>query len=99
MIDFLSGASLLASAAIALFFGRFWRDTGDRFFALFSLAFVVFALNRLALVLIDREDESSVWVYAARLVAFLLIIVAIVDKNRPRREPDQPSSAVRSERT
>lgn len=32
----------------------------------------------------------------ARLAAFLLIIVAIVDKNRPR---GQPSSAERSERT
>jgi hypothetical protein len=96
VIDFLSGASLLAAAAIALFFLRFWRDTGDRFFGFFSLAFLVFALNRLALVLLDTDDESRTWVYVARLAAFVLIIVAIVDKNRPRA---QPSSAARSERT
>lgn len=96
MIDFLSGASLLAAAAIALFFLRFWRETGDRFFGFFSLAFLVFALNRLALVLLDTDDESRTWVYVARLAAFLLIIVAIVDKNRPR---GQASSAARSERT
>ncbi|HUP33542.1 MAG TPA: DUF5985 family protein [Gaiellaceae bacterium] len=96
MIDFLSGASLLAAAAIALFFLRFWRETGDRFFGFFALAFLVFALNRLALVLLDTDDESRTWVYVARLAAFVLIIVAIVDKNRPRA---QPSSAVRSEQT
>lgn len=96
MIDFLSGASLLAAAAIALFFLRFWRETGDRFFGFFALAFVVFALNRLALVLLDTDDESRTWVYVARLAAFLLIIVAIVDKNRPR---GQASRAARSERT
>ena len=96
MIDFLSGASLLAAAAIALFFLRFWRETGDRFFGFFALAFLVFALNRLALVLLDTDDESRTWVYVARLAAFVLIIVAIVDKNRPGA---QASSAARSERT
>ena len=96
MIDFLSGASLLAAAAIALFFLRFWRETGDRFFGFFALAFLVFALNRLALVLLDTDDESRTWVYVARFAAFVLIIVAIVDKNRPGA---QASSASRSERT
>src|SRR5687768_8049946 len=36
MFEFLAGASFIAAAAIALFFARFWRDTGDRFFALFA---------------------------------------------------------------
>lgn len=94
MIEFLSGASVLAAAAIALFFLRFWRETGDRFFGIFSLAFAVFAVNRLALVLLDADDESRTWVYVARLAAFVLILVAIVDKNRPRQ-----SSAERSDRT
>lgn len=95
MIEFLSGASVLAAAAISLFFLRFWRQTGDRFFGLFALAFLVFALNRLALVVLDSEDESRTWVYVARLAAFVLILVAIVDKNRPRHG----SSAARSEAT
>jgi hypothetical protein len=95
MIEFLSGASVLAAAAIALFFLRFWRETGDRFFGFFALAFAVFAVNRLALVLLDPDDESRTWVYVARLAAFVLILVAIVDKNRPR----QASSAARSDRT
>jgi O-antigen/teichoic acid export membrane protein len=82
MIDFLSGAITLASAGIAFFFLRYWRDTGDRLFAIFSLAFAIFAVNRLILTLLDEADEARTVVYLSRLAAFVLIIVAIVDKNR-----------------
>lgn len=91
MIDFLAGATALASLAVALFFLRFWRQTLDRFFLLFALAFATFAINRTALVAIDPELESRGLLYALRLAAFLLIIVAVVDKNRP----DQTSSSRR----
>jgi hypothetical protein len=37
--SFLWGASAAASWAIGLFFLRFWRDTRDRFFAMFATAF------------------------------------------------------------
>jgi hypothetical protein len=84
MTEFLAGGSALAAAAIALFFLRFWRQTGDRFFLLFALAFAVFAGNRTALAAIDPEDESRWWIYLLRLAAFVLILVAVVDKNRPR---------------
>lgn len=85
MTEFLSGASFLAAVAIALFFLRFWRETGDRFFALFALAFAVFSANRVALTFVDAEDEATrTWIYVVRLVAFLLIIAAIVEKNRAR---------------
>lgn len=84
MTQFLAGASALASLAIALFFLRFWRQTADRFFVLFALAFGVFAVNRTALAAIDPENESRWWIYLLRLAAFALIIVAVVDKNRPR---------------
>jgi hypothetical protein len=83
MFEFLAGASFLAAAAIALFFLRFWRDTGDRFFALFALAFAIFAVNRLVLTILDDESEARTVVYVVRAVAFGLIVVAIVDKNRP----------------
>lgn len=80
MNDFLSGANMLAALAIALFFFRFWRRSRDRLFALFSLAFVVFGVNRLLLFFLDDEDD--VYVYASRAAAFALIIAAVVDKNR-----------------
>jgi hypothetical protein len=84
MVEVLAGASIVAAAAIALFFLRFWRDTGDRFFALFALAFAIFALNRVALTALDDESEAGTLVYVARAAAFGVIIVAIVDKNRPQ---------------
>ena len=81
-VTFLAGAGTVAAAAIALFFLRFWSDTRDRLFLLFAIAFAIFAANRLALTLLDDESEGTTLVYAARAVAFALIIGAIVDKNR-----------------
>jgi hypothetical protein len=80
--EFVSGATMLACLAIGLFFFRYWRETADRLFGIFALAFWVFAVNRFLLLLLDEEQE--VWVYASRAAAFLLIIAAIVDKNRAR---------------
>lgn len=84
MIDFLAGGSAVAAAGIALYFARYWRQTADRFFLLFALAFGVFGVNRLALTLVDDESESRPWLYLLRLGAFLLIIAAVVEKNRQR---------------
>lgn len=81
--DFLSGGTTVAALAIGLFFLRYWRRTGDRFFAIFALAFWVFAANRVVLLMLGDEQEAArTVVYLFRLAAFLLIIAAIVDKNR-----------------
>jgi hypothetical protein len=85
MIDFVDGASCLACAAIALFFLRFWRLSGDRLLGFFGLAFVMLAVNRIALAALDDSGEADAFVYVARAVAFALIVVAILDKNRMRR--------------
>lgn len=82
MYEFVLGASAMACATIAFFFVRFWRQTSDRFFFLFALAFAVFATNRFALVLLD--DEGDIAAYVVRALTFGLIIIAIVDKNRAR---------------
>jgi alpha-D-ribose 1-methylphosphonate 5-triphosphate synthase subunit PhnI len=87
MSDFLLGATTMGSLVIALFFLRFWRRTGDRFFALFALAFATFAVNRFVLLFLDEAAEARTYVYFVRLLAFLLIIAAIVDKNRRPAEP------------
>ena len=81
-VTFLAGASTVAAALIALFFLRFWRDTHDRLFLLFAIAFAIFAANRLALTILDDESEGRTLVYAARACAFALIIGAVIDKNR-----------------
>jgi hypothetical protein len=84
--SFVLGASAMGCLVIATFFLRFWRDTGDRFFAAFSLGFTVFAANRLILLVVGDNEEARTYVYLVRLLAFLLIIGAVVDKNRPQAD-------------
>lgn len=80
---FLLGAIVIACVTIGLFFLRFWHKTHDRLFALFAIAFVLLSLNWAALALTSRNEVRTV-LYFIRLVAFLLILYAIIDKNRPR---------------
>jgi hypothetical protein len=78
----LAGAMIAGYGVAALFFLRFWRQAGDRLFALFAAAFLLLALQRLALALLAPSPSLAVWPYVVRLAAFLLILWAIVDKNR-----------------
>ncbi len=87
MIQFLSGVAVASSLAVGLFFLRLWRDTRDRFFALFGLAFWMLALNGVTLLWAAPADEHRHYFYLIRLLAFLLIIAAIVDKNRTSGRP------------
>jgi hypothetical protein len=86
----MSGAIVMGYGVCGLFFLRFWRITHDRLFLIFSAAFWVFGIQRLALGLIEPVQEWQTGLYAVRLLGFLLILVAIVDKNRTRK--DFPSS-------
>jgi hypothetical protein len=81
----LMGAVAMASFVVAMFFLRFWRQTKDRFFLLFSIAFAVDAISRFVLGLVQPPSEAEPVFYLARLLTFSLIIAAIVDKNRARR--------------
>jgi hypothetical protein len=79
----LLGAVAMASLVAALFFLRFWRQTADRFFLLFSVAFAIDAGSRFVLALASVTQETEPLFYIPRLVMFGLIILAIVQKNRP----------------
>lgn len=70
---------------VAVCFLSFWRQTADRLFFLFALAFALFGVNMLLLAAINPAHESRHLIYLIRLAAFLVIIVAIIDKNRVRR--------------
>ena len=83
-IEFLLGAAVAGSFTVALFFFRFWRQSLDRLFLMFGIAFVAFGLNRLLLFLAPRSNEATTYIYAMRLAGFILIIVAILDKNIDR---------------
>jgi hypothetical protein len=80
----LYGACAAICALIALVFLRYWRDQRDRLLGFFAGAFACFAAGwtlRVALA----YDEHQAYVFIPRLVGFLLIIIAIFDKNRRAR--------------
>ena len=81
MIEFLSGAVTLAFLLSAVFFLRFWRKTSDRLFLAFAIAFVLFALNQGLAYVLDIYHEPTSFIYALRVIGFVLILAAIVDKN------------------
>jgi uncharacterized membrane protein HdeD (DUF308 family) len=81
----LQGAVGMASGVAALFFLRFWRQTGDSFFLFFAAAFAIDALARFILGFAELPEETQPLVYGARLITFALIIIAIIRKNRPSR--------------
>lgn len=81
MIAFLSGAITLGFLVASLFFLRFWRKTSDRFFLAFAAAFLLLALNQALAQWIGAADERVGYTYLLRVLAFVLILVAIVDKN------------------
>ncbi len=80
----LLGAISIASLIGGLFFLRFWRTTGDRFFLFFAISFCVEGLNRAALGLMSDPNEGIPFFYLVRLLSFALILIAILDKNRAR---------------
>ena len=82
MRELLSGVMVALLLVAALFFRKFGRRTGDRFFDLFSAAFVLMALNSALLGLTDSNTEHRFALYGLRLIAFLIIIGAIWHKNR-----------------
>ena len=82
---FLNGMILMGWTIVGLFFRQFWRTSHDRFFALFGAAFWLFAVERLLISLVDPDTDYRPYVYLVRLIAFLLILGAIIDKNRSLR--------------
>ena len=79
---FLLGVIATTSLAAGVFFLRFWRDTRDSLFLTFGIAFVIEGVNRCALLFVNQANEGATWVYLVRLLAFLLILVGIINKNR-----------------
>ncbi|MFY9822699.1 MAG: DUF5985 family protein [Thermoanaerobaculia bacterium] len=82
MIQFLNGVAAASSLAVGFVFLRLWYETRDLFFVLFSLAFWAMSLTWLALVWAAPASENQHYFYVGRLVAYLLIIAAILYKNR-----------------
>lgn len=82
--SFLQGVATMGSLVAALFFLRFWTRTRDSFFLFFSAAFFIEGLGHVPLAFEHAADETEPLYYLPRLVAFSLIALAVILKNRPR---------------
>ncbi|GHE42044.1 DUF5985 family protein [Vulcaniibacterium thermophilum] len=85
---FLLGMISMGSAVAALLFLRFWKNSRDRLFLLFALAFGLEAVNRALYAYNGVRNEDEPLYFGLRLVSYLLILYAILDKNvfQKRRE-------------
>jgi hypothetical protein len=79
---FLLGVIVIASLASSLFFLKFWKRTRDSLFLAFGAAFLIEGINRIGFLLVENPNEGSPAIYIVRLLAFLLILAAIIRKNR-----------------
>jgi hydrogenase/urease accessory protein HupE len=87
MFEFTSGLIAMGFLVAGLFFLRYWRQTRDGLFAAFAAAFVLLSVNQtlLAFSRVPLEERSPL--YLVRLLAFGIIIAAVLAKNvsGPRR--------------
>ena len=82
---FTSGMITAGELIAGLFFLKFWSRSGDSLFISFAVAFWLLALNQFLLASGGVPREELSWIYLLRLAAFILIAVAIVQKNASRR--------------
>ncbi|OQW33637.1 MAG: hypothetical protein A4E19_03245 [Nitrospira sp. SG-bin1] len=76
------GALVMSDVVLALFFLHYWRMTRDRFFLFFTWSFVLGCASRLALAAHIGNDEFEPLVYLIRFFSYVIIVAAILDKNR-----------------
>jgi len=85
--DFVGGALTMGYLVLGLFFLKFWQRTRDSLFVMFAFAFWLLAGNVLAVSATEGVDLDVGWTYLLRLLAFVLIIVAIIRKNTETKTP------------
>jgi hypothetical protein len=81
----LLGALIMGDVIASLFFVRFWKMTGDRFFLFFSASFVAMAVSR---VVVDEDVPPfglETMGYIMRILSYLFIVAGILYKNRGTR--------------
>ncbi len=79
---FLIGYIAAASAAVSLFFLRFWKETRDFLFMAFAIFFAVQGVASAFAVSVENPNMVIDWLYVLRLLAVLLVVTAILRKNR-----------------
>ncbi len=82
LLPYLHGALVMGCFVIGLEFVKYWRLSRDRFFVFFASAFWIFAIGWALRAFVELHGEHGHLMYLPRLTCFLLILIAIVDKNR-----------------
>ena len=85
--QFLGGVLTMGYLVLGVFFLKFWRRTRDPLFMMFACAFWLMAVNGFAVSASNGYELDVVWSYLLRLLAFVLIIVAIIRKNTETKTP------------
>ena len=77
----LLGAVIMGDVIAGLFFVRYWKITGDRFFLFFAASFIAVAVSR---VVVDEDVPPfgyEPFGYMLRILSYLFIIAGILYKN------------------
>lgn len=88
VLQFLFGGLTLLCLIVGFFFLSYWRSQRDRFFLFFMSAFWSFGFSWGVHLLYATSQESGANVYLFRLFGFVLISLAIIDKNRRARRTE-----------
>lgn len=78
----LQGMLAMGFTVAGLFFLKFWHASNERLFGAFALAFFIFAAERIALGIVGFGSPMAENLFVVRLAGFVLILAAIIDKNR-----------------
>jgi uncharacterized membrane protein HdeD (DUF308 family) len=81
IVGFLLGIIATSSVMAGIFFLKFWKHTRDFLFLAFAIAFIIEGFSRASVMFLAKPNEGSPWIYLVRLLASLLILIAIVKKN------------------
>lgn len=84
MREFLWGALAMASFIAGVHFARFYARARERLFIALAATFWIMSLNWALLAVLGPADETRHYVMLVRLMAFVVLIVGILDKNRRR---------------
>jgi uncharacterized membrane protein HdeD (DUF308 family) len=79
---FLLGVIVAATLGSAAFFLKFWRQTRDPLFLAFGVAFLIEAVNRCFVLIVDKPNEGHTLIHLIRVLSYVVILAGIIHKNR-----------------
>jgi len=90
MILALYGSIAMAAAVVSLIFLRYFTRGRDYFFLLFSIAFALEATANVLSIATSAFGDETTARYVLRLLQYLVILSAIIQKNLARPNSSRP---------